>query len=284
MGASERPWVVVLAAGRGRRPAAAIVTADGEPVPPRFRAVDGRPSPAAQAVARAGRLTTPDHVLAVVDRQDGRWWRDELAAVPPENLIIQPRDRGTATAVLLPFLHVLRRAPNAPVLVVSADEPIDDEAAFQAAAERALAAAGAPDNRVVLLARRAAAAGPDTVRLAADGSGDGARVVSVEAIHEAGPWAGGTSLAARPSGVLRLYERAAPWLLRVFLPSLAQRWWWRPWTLAELFDLVPAQDFARDILRRAPGLLRMVAVDDPDWDDLALPGRRAFGGHPYLPY
>ncbi len=266
MGVTERCWVVVLAAGEDPR-------ASGAGVSPRWRAGEGAPSPVSAALARALRLAPAERVLAVVDRQDAARWRTTLAALPPENLIVLPRDRGTAVAVLLPFLHVMRRSPNDVVVVLSADDAVRDEGAFLAATRRAItAAASAADNRVVLLGLAAddAANGVRVVPAPGDGLAVSAR--PVEAVVEvaadggragtlaAGDLRAGVTLVSRVSGILRLYERSAPWLLRALLPSLAQRWWWRPWTLAELFDLVPSHAFARDVLRRAPDLLRVVSV------------------------
>lgn len=303
---SARPWVAILAAGRSRSYAAQAVTAEGECIPRRYHRIDGAPAPVERALARARRLTAPDRVLAIVEREHRRWWSGPLASVAPDNLIVQPRDRGTAIAVLLPFLHVLRRASrqaaNDVVVVLSADDHVEDEAVFEAALRRAVAAARASDNRPVLLGAppRPEEAGGLRVLVGDDDDGLGVGTRLVRSVAEAPPRGrpaglesaaalrAGLTLASRVSGVLRLYERSAPWLLRAFMPSLSRRWWWRPWTLAELFDLVPDHDFCRDVLWRAPELLRVLAVPPCGWVDLAareragglgrLPPRTAGGG------
>lgn len=116
------PWVIVLAGGGGSRLRGCTVDSTGHHVPKQYCVVDGERTLLQLAVARAERLVASEHVLVVVSDQHRKWWEPQLAGLlPAENVVAQPRSRGTAVGVLLPLLQVLGRDPEAHVVLLPAD-------------------------------------------------------------------------------------------------------------------------------------------------------------------
>ena len=108
-------YTIILAAGEGTRVRSLTKNADGVCVPKQFSVVDGHRTMLHSTLGRATRLVPNDRVVVVVAEEHRRWWRQDLAELPPENIVVQPLNRGTAIGLLLPFLKVLQRDPLAQV-------------------------------------------------------------------------------------------------------------------------------------------------------------------------
>src|SRR5262249_1834085 len=144
-------WAIVLAAGEGTRLRALTIDSTGRAIPKQYCSLRGSSTLLAQAIRRAARVAPFDRVVVVVAAAHERWWRCELAHLPPENVIVQPRNRGTGPGLLLPLLTVLERSPHATVAVLPSDHFVREEAALAGALRRALAAADVePENAVLL--------------------------------------------------------------------------------------------------------------------------------------
>src|SRR5690606_13087223 len=90
------------------------------------------------AVARASRIVARDHVVVVTDASEHAPARAAFDGAAP-NIVVQPFDRGSAAAVLLPLLAVLERDPVARVAVLPARHQVRCERGLMAAARQALA-------------------------------------------------------------------------------------------------------------------------------------------------
>jgi mannose-1-phosphate guanylyltransferase len=124
----QGPWAIVLAAGDGTRLATLTTNERGYTVPKQFCSLNGGPSLLQGALERAQRIVSRERVCAVVGRQHERHWRYDLRVLPPENVIVQPRNCGTANGVLLGLLHILERDPLARIVFLPADHYVHDEA------------------------------------------------------------------------------------------------------------------------------------------------------------
>ncbi len=80
------------------------------------------PLEATVAFARAwtGDIT---RVVPVVPLSRAEAWGQATRGLDDSNILLEPRDRGTAAATLLAVVHLLSRAPGASVLVLSARRP-----------------------------------------------------------------------------------------------------------------------------------------------------------------
>ena len=263
-------WAVVLAGGEVRKDDASL----------------------RRALRRAFAVVPRARTLVVVAERHRRFLRDPLADLPGENLIFEPRDRGTATGILLPVLDiVLHRDREARVLVLPADHDVGAEAVLRRALLAAAKAVRRPGAPLVLLGM----VGQDDDReytwiLPSARPSDGLRSVLSFVAKADGDtsreWAGLGALvsssifASRGRTLVRLYEDALPQLLRRLVPAALAR---RPeGRLRELYDEIPSHDFSRAVLERCAGSLAVLAVPPCGWSHLGAPSRvRANGdsGH-----
>ena len=276
-------WAVVLAGGDGTRVSAFTRTSTGEPVPKQYHAFGSEESLLRRAVRRAAGVVPCSRVLVVVAEQHRRFWREGLKDLPQENIIVQPRNRGTAPGILLPVLEIVHhRDPEARVLVLPADHHVGSEDVLRGALRAAAEAVRRPEAPVVLLGM----VGEDGDHeygwiLPATRPSSGLRPVvsfvekpdseASRALATAGALVNSFIFAARGRTLVQLYEDALPEMLRAFVPVvLAGN---REASLRELYDQIPIGDFSRGVLERSASALGVLAVPQCGWSDLGTPAR-----------
>jgi mannose-1-phosphate guanylyltransferase len=74
-----------------------------------------------------------------------------LAILPPDNIVVQPDNRGTTHGILLPLIHILARDPEATVIVLAADHYVRDEALLANSLRRAVNVANTNRDAICLL-------------------------------------------------------------------------------------------------------------------------------------
>ena len=144
-------WSLILAAGEGTRLSSLTTTAGGLSVPKQFCSLRGGASLLDEALARGEAVTSRRRVLAVVAGCHRRWWEGALRSLPPDNVIVQPENKGTAAGLLLPLLHIVTRDPGATVLVLPSDHFVHDEPGLAQSMQRAIRLAGEDRRHVFLL-------------------------------------------------------------------------------------------------------------------------------------
>src|ERR1017187_1893683 len=113
MSMREGIWAIVLAAGDGTRLSTLTTDDRGDAVPKQFCSLNGGPSLLQEAMQRARRIVPLERVRTIVARQHERHWQHMLWSLPARNVIVQPRNCGTANRVLLGLLRILERDPLA---------------------------------------------------------------------------------------------------------------------------------------------------------------------------
>jgi mannose-1-phosphate guanylyltransferase len=83
-------------------------------------------------VARLSPLIEPRDVFVVTDQRYEALVREQLPAMPPENLVLEPMGRNTAAAVALAAVTIDRPSDEV-MCVLPADHGVGDEEAFRAA-------------------------------------------------------------------------------------------------------------------------------------------------------
>lgn len=106
------------------------------------------------AITRARALTPRKRIIAMIapERQPG--WREQLVLLAEEQLIVRPRNHGSAAALLVPLLRIAERDPQAIVTVVPADHQIADQEVIIRAMEAAIEGVQCHPERIVLLGIR----------------------------------------------------------------------------------------------------------------------------------
>lgn len=278
-------WAIVLAGGDGARLRDLTSTRSGTTVPKQFCSLDGGKLLLEMAVDRAERLASRERILVSVNHAHRRWWRRDLADLPPDNVVAQPSNRGTAPGLLHPLLELHHRDPRAAVVVMPADHWVADEVTLETAARQALLDLAARPDSIIALGIRPDESESDYGWMvpadaeALDGPSGVARFVEKPSPAEArrlqalgGVW-NSFIFAAHVGRLIGLYEEVLPslvWSLRMCRwdrcgPPSA--------TLGRLYRHLPSTDFSRDVLELVPQALRVRVVPPCGWSDLGTPAR-----------
>jgi mannose-1-phosphate guanylyltransferase len=276
-------WAIVLAAGDGERVSALTTDAGGGVVPKQYWSFDGDKTMLRWALDRARGVVPAEHIVPVVAAQHRRFWEAELSALPPENVVIQPHNRGTAAGLLLPLLHVLLRLDaNARVVVLPSDHYVSHESILRRALQEAAWPASGGDERLVLLGMRPGDLDAEYGWIVPSAPfspsvGDVAGFVEKpdreagRTLMESGALVNAFTLVGDGRALVRLYEETLPELLGLFLRCLRQDA--TAESLEALYATIPESDFSRDVLERAPGRLSVLPVPDCGWSDLGTHAR-----------
>ncbi len=279
---SANVWTIVLAAGEGSRLSGVALGADGRPVPKQFWRIDQKTTMLEWTLARASRLSARDHIVPIVSAKHRHFWETELRTLPIENVIVQPENRGTAAGILLPLLHVLRRDPDATIVVLPSDHHVADEEVLTRSIRRAQLAVEAEPEAVVLLGMTPDSPDPELGWIQpARGQGMtrpvGAFVEKPSAEIARGLWAQGAlwnsfMFVAKAITLAHLFERTQRDLLADFINGVEGAGWGAT-SLERLYARVPSRDFSREVFQRAPDALRVLPVPACGWSDLGTPPR-----------
>ena len=147
----ESPWVILLAGGDGTRLHSLTTTKEGVAIPKQFCSLHGECSLLQESLHRASTIAPRQRICAIVAEQHRQWWQPQLWALPPENIIVQPANRGTAHGILLPLLSVLERDPSAQVVLLPCDHYVADEPVLAESIRNALFHIKVNDAHPVLL-------------------------------------------------------------------------------------------------------------------------------------
>lgn len=278
-------WALILAGGEGSRLHSLTRTASGVAVPKQFCSFGGDASLLHDALRRSESVTTPERTCVVVSEQHRLWWQALDLRIPGANVIQQPRNRGTATGILLPLLKVLHQDPEAGLLVLPSDHVVRNEAVLASCLRAAMVSVRHQPDQIVILGISPEDADPELGYIVAEDA-VATNLRSVSEFVEKPSLAAARALIAR-GGVWNSFIFAAQGrtLLRAFeercrdlvtemkqivsnTDSSAQRV-----ELAELYERAPDLDFSRDILQRSPTLLRVLTVPPCGWSDLGTPRR-----------
>jgi len=83
------------------------------------------------AVARLDGLFAPEHIFVVTVEEQAEELQTQAPEIPPENFLLEPMPRGTASVVGFAAVAIHNRDPQASMAVVTADHIIKNEAKFR---------------------------------------------------------------------------------------------------------------------------------------------------------
>ncbi len=280
-------WGIILAGGSGTRLSALTTDATGTVIPKQFCSLAGGPSLLRRTLRRLSALVDESRIVVVVSDAHRRWWQRELDDLPRGNVIVQPCNRGTACGLLLPLLSILRRDPEARVVVTPSDHHVADEDELQWSLMEILAHVSERPRLLVLLGMEpdradtgygwitAEPAGEDPIRevISFVEKPDEARA---HELLETGALWSSFIFAASGASLLDQFRRSLPWLVERFSVTTSfQRPDEGPRRLSALYEALPSIDFSQSVLERARGRLHVLAVPPCGWTDLGTPARVA---------
>jgi mannose-1-phosphate guanylyltransferase len=277
------PWVLVLAGGAGTRLRSLTTGVDGIAVPKQFCSLRGGRSLLGDTVARAAQLTSRDRVLVVVAAEHARWWRPQLCALPPANVIVQPCRRGTAAGILLPLRVLLERDPDGVLVVMPSDHGFADPHRALATLGRAVAAVHADRRHAVLLGIEPDGPDPEYGWIVPVGPRGGLQSVrrfveKPDPAHATALWQAGALwnsflFAAEVRNLWQLCQRHVPAVATALDQCFAQPGAARAAALAAGYAALPEADFSRQVLQDSCRRLRVLAATGCGWTDLGTPRR-----------
>lgn len=144
-------WAVILVGGEGTRLRSLTRLIAGDERPKQFCAVLGGETLLDQTRRRVRLSVRPEQTLLVLTQTHERFYDLQLSDVPRERLVIQPKNAGTAPAILYSLLRLSKMAPSSTVAFFPSDHYFSDDAAFMSYVESAFEAALVADDMVILL-------------------------------------------------------------------------------------------------------------------------------------
>jgi mannose-1-phosphate guanylyltransferase len=291
MSEAQHVWALILAGGDGSRLRALTTKPCGTAVPKQFCSLNGGRSLLEDALVRASKVVSSERVCTIVAQQHRQWWSEcrELTRLPHQNLIVQPRNRGTGIGVLYSILHILARDPDARILMLPADHYVRDESVLAQALLRALDRVEEGKEQPVLLGIEPDE--PDTelgyVLPGGPDQAGGQRVarfvekptpdVAAELIEQGGLW-NAFIIAGVGQTLLNLFLPRYSSIVMEMQVILRRRWslgvpagGWP--ALVDLYTRLPSLDFSRDVLEDKVEKLCVVRVPPCGWSDLGTPRR-----------
>jgi mannose-1-phosphate guanylyltransferase len=287
----DHQWALILAAGEGSRLRALTTQPCGTPVPKQYCSLHGGQSLLEDAIRRAQSQVAPNRVCAIVAQQHHRWWSsiDALMQLPARNLIVQPRNRGTAIGILYSLVHILSLDPEAQVLLLPSDHYVAEENVLNGALGAALKHVAQVPDRPVLLGLHPDE--PDSeLGYIMPGAPDefGARGVArfiekpelpaaSQLVRSGGLW-NTFIIAASARSLLNLFlPRFAPIVMEMQVivgNALQTRTSGAGWpSIVEMYTRLPELDFSRDLLEGRESSLCVLRVPPCGWSDLGTPHR-----------
>jgi len=127
---NDHLWGIILAAGEGKRLKQYIRSRFNSECPKQFCAFTGTRSMLAHTIARAKLLIPPERIMVTLNGRQSSFVEGHVDGIDERNIILQPSSRETAASILLPLLHVLRRDPDARVVIFPSDHFIIEEERF----------------------------------------------------------------------------------------------------------------------------------------------------------
>ena len=144
-------YAVVLAGGDGSRLKSLTRMIAGDERPKQFCPILGNETLLDVTRRRAALKISSDNTFFSLKAKHERIYREILAGVAAEKLIVQPENKGTAPAILYSLLHLEKFSPNATVAFFPSDHYFSDDKAFMENVERAFRAVEINPDSVVLL-------------------------------------------------------------------------------------------------------------------------------------
>ena len=283
-------WGLVLAGGDGRRLRPLTRRISGDERPKQFCKILGQETLMEQTLRRAMMLVAPDHVLAAVVHAHERFYAPLLGDIPSPSVLIQPEDRGSATAVFFGMLHLLDLPTDPPVAIFPSDHYVADDRAFMAHVNVAIDVVRARADLLVLVG-----IAPDTDEVEYQWIEPAdvirgpwtrslfkvrqlwqkpPRLVAEALLRSRGGLWNSVVVVARPSALLSLIRHAVPRLAEVFTSVQSNLGTVREEAgLRKVYAHLPSTNFANDVLKTRPGNLAVLPLDGVGWNDLGEPRR-----------
>jgi mannose-1-phosphate guanylyltransferase len=282
-------WGIILAGGDGVRLRSLTRAVSGDDRPKQFSPLLGGQTLLTRTRLRVAKSIDPLKTIFVVTEAHERFFSDELAAVSPRQIVVQPANRGTLPAILWGLLRIARFDRTALVALFPSDHYYADEDKFMTGVVSAFNCAEKDTAPVILLGAAAKHAEteygwiePDSTVL---GDFDG-RLMHVKHFWEKpsheiakrllnqGCFWNTFVMVGSVRAFLEMIRRACAGLYGAFEPlSSLPRLELVYEFMRHVYNQLPAADFSKEVLSVSTEALRVASLGDSGWSDLGDPRR-----------
>ena len=280
-----RLFAVVLAGGSGRRLERLTRRYERAGTPKQFCAFGGPRTLLQMTLDRLAPLVAVRDTVVVVDASHELQAARQIRNGEGPTILPQACDRGTAAGVLLPVSHIVRRHPDALILITPSDHAVADETVFARGIEEARGAVESGAAEVVVFGVESREPSTDFgwitpgAPLARCSLRRVSAFVEKPALERARELCGVDALwntmvvLARGRALLDLFRHTLPGLSAVFDSTLRLTEHGRAAFLNLCYERLPRTDFSRDVLEAADGLAVCCWPRALGWTDLGTPER-----------
>jgi mannose-1-phosphate guanylyltransferase len=135
--APKQRLALLLAGGDGTRLQEFTTQLTGFPIPKQYCPLIGGRSLLELALFRAHLFAPTENTRVIINQNHCRWARQQLKALPENNIFIQPENRDTGPGMIFALMQIAQTNPDATVAVFPTDHFIDNDEAFIAHVLRA---------------------------------------------------------------------------------------------------------------------------------------------------
>ena len=282
-------YAVILAGGEGSRlrPLTKMITGDDRPK--QFCPILAERTLLDVTCDRVARSIPRSNTYFSLTRKHETFYAPLLGNVGPDQLVVQPENKGTAPAILYSLMRLARRSPDATVAFFPSDHYFSDDKAFMASVESAFRAAELNHDSVVLLGiepeKPEAAYG--WIEPTESLFGEMVRSVSrvkkfwekpttgvAKKLLEAGCLWNSFVMVGKVGTFLEMFKRHLPEMFRMFSASsklfgTSQE----SAVLQSIYSWIEETNFSSEVLERASNELLVMRVSDVGWCDWGEPQR-----------
>jgi len=144
-------WAVILAGGDGTRLRELSYEVSGDRRPKQFCEFFGGKTLLAHTRDRLRPLFLHKNTFFVLNKAHRIYYRRELSDVRLGQKLVQPSNRGTAPAIALAVLEIMRRDPGGTIALFPSDHHFRESSIFRATVDRALRLARICEDRLLLI-------------------------------------------------------------------------------------------------------------------------------------